>query len=217
MEVVDPEGVTSDGKYFYIVGSQSKAAGLGWEGLVRFSFDPPHPKVEKIEAISGLNTFLEREVADLRSVDRRKRRNELNIEGLAWDPKNRRFLLGLRSPVINGQALVVPLKLKNLDGPFSSENLEVDGGKAIRLSINGNGVRSIEYDPQRDAFLIVAGSVGDENRNFRLLSWVDASSGPTLQELARFPSRLKPEGIARLSEGEHRTIMVFDTSHYLVN
>jgi hypothetical protein len=37
----------------------------------------------------------------------------LNVEGVAWDRQKRRLLLGLRSPVVNGHALVVPLKLRD--------------------------------------------------------------------------------------------------------
>ena len=49
----------------------------------------------------------------------------LNIEGLAWDANRRALLLGVRTPVPNGKPLVIPLKVKNLAGAWTTDNLEL--------------------------------------------------------------------------------------------
>ena len=49
---------------------------------------------------------------------RAARKSELNIEGLAWDAKGARLLLGLRAPLDDsGRALALPLKLRTRGKP----------------------------------------------------------------------------------------------------
>ncbi len=98
-EITDAEGITTDGKLFYVVGSQSKKTGFDGDGLVRFAFDAATGQADRIERIQGLKNWLLEHVAELRGA------TGLNIEGLAWDPVNQRLLMGLRSPVVDGQAL----------------------------------------------------------------------------------------------------------------
>ncbi|HLA09435.1 MAG TPA: hypothetical protein VJ023_02380 [Pyrinomonadaceae bacterium] len=63
----------------------------------------------------------------------------------------------MRSPIVDGEALIVPIRLVDPKGGFSEGNLEVVGSKAIRLPLGGAGIRSIEYDDQAKAFLIIKG------------------------------------------------------------
>jgi hypothetical protein len=103
VSVVDLEGITTDGAYFYVVGSQSKSKGSDQAGLARFRYDAQQQRVEGAESISGLKRFLAENVAELRGMgDKSYKAGGINIEGVAWDPEMNRLLLGLRSPVING-------------------------------------------------------------------------------------------------------------------
>jgi hypothetical protein len=96
----------------------------------------------------------------------------INVEGIAWDPQSKRLLLGLRSPVVDGQALLVPLKLRDPKAAFSFDNLEVEGRRAIRLSLGGAGIRSIEYDDSRKAFFMITGAgPNSEKMDFKLWEW----------------------------------------------
>jgi len=215
--VIDLEGITTDGSHFYVVGSQSKAKGGDLAGLVRFRFDARGQRAEGVEAISGLKQLLSENVAELRGMDDRKYKDGgINIEGIAWDPRGRRFLLGLRSPVIEGQALVVPVRLRDPRAAFSSNNLEIEGGKAIRLPLGGAGVRSIEYDEGVKAFRVLSGAaVNSEKVNFKLWQWDGDVSRPVLREGGEFDRKLKPEGVTRVtSGGRDFTFIVFDTSGY---
>ena len=212
--IIDLEGITTDGTYFYVVGSQSKAKGADQAGLARFTFDAANQRAAGTEAATGLKKFLADNVAELRGMENRKYNDGgINVEGIAWDPQNKRLLLGLRSPVVDGHALVVPLKLRDPQAALSFDNLEVEGRKAIRLPLGGAGIRSIEYDEARKAFFLITGA-GPNNEKLDFKTW-DWSGNAALRELETFDRRLKPEGITRVSgKAGDFVFIVFDTSGY---
>ena len=213
--VTDAEGMTTDGAYVYMVGSQSKRTGHDGDGLVRFRFDSATRTATGIESARALKAWLARNVAELRGTERRLGDDVLNIEGLAWDPSGRRLLLGLRAPVVDGKALVVPVKLADTSRPLSAENLRADG-PAIHLSLGGAGIRGIEYDAEAKRFLIITGaSLNAEDRDFDLRAWDGRSDSTSV--VATYPSRLKPEGIAQLIlAGRSKRVLVFDTGYLTV-
>ena len=215
-EVTDLEGITSDGRHFYVVGSQSKTTGFEGDGLVRFSYDPATRKTDRVERIERLKAWLAANVAELRGTEQRVGDHVLNVEGLAWDPVGRRLLLGLRAPVVDGQALVVPVKLKDPSGAFSRENLELDG-PAIRVNLNGAGIRSLEYDDRAKAFRLITGAgLNRENRDFRVVEW-DGKAATTLPDITSFSRRLKPEGITSATlDGRVVSVIVFDVGRFVV-
>lgn len=217
VNVVDLEGITTDGAYFYVVGSQSKPKGGDLAGLVRFRFDAREQRVEAAEAVSGLKRLLAANVSELRGMENRKYKDGgINVEGLAWDPRGGRLLLGLRSPVVDGHALVVPVRLRDPRGAFSADNLEVEGTKAIRLPLGGSGIRSIEYDERAQIFRVITGAgPNSEKMDFKLWEWDGDEARPALRELGAYDRRLKPEGVTRASSGGRDfTFIVFDTSGY---
>ncbi len=186
--IIDLEGITTDGEYFYVVGSQSKANGADQAGLARFKFDAASQRASDTQAASGLKKFLADNVVELRGMENTKYNDGgINVEGLAWDPQNARLLLGLRSPVVDGQALVVPLKLRDPKAAFTIENLEVEGRKAIRLPLGGAGIRSIEYDESRKAFHLITGAgPNSEKIDFKTWEWSGNDAPQTLRELETF-------------------------------
>lgn len=214
--VTDLEGITSDGRYYYVVGSQSKTTGFEGDGLVRFTYNPATRTTDRVERVEGLKAWLASNVAELRGTERQVGDHVLNIEGLAWDPVGRRLLLGLRAPVVDGQALVVPIKLKDPSGALSRENLELDG-PAIRVGLNGAGIRSLEYDERVKAFRLIAGAgLNRENRDFRVVEW-NGKAGSPLPDIATYSRRLKPEGITRATlNGRVVSVIVFDVGRFAV-
>lgn len=215
--IIDLEGITFDGEYFYVVGSQSKSEGADLAGLARFKFDAASQRAVGTQAASGLKKFLADNVIELRGMENTKYSDGgINVEGIAWDGQNRRLLLGLRSPVVEGHALVVPLKLRDPKAALSFDNLEVEGRKAIRLPLGGAGIRSIEYDESRKAFYLITGAgPNSEKMDFKTWEWSGEGATPTLRERETFDRRLKPEGITRVSSGARDFIfIVFDTSGY---
>jgi hypothetical protein len=215
--IIDLEGITTDRQQFYVVGSQSKPTGGDLTGLARFRFDTKTQRVVDTQSISGLKSFLANNVDELRGMQNTSYNDGgINVEGIAWDPKGQRLLLGLRSPVVDGQALVVPLKLRDPKGAFSFDNMEVEGRKAIRLPLNGAGIRSIEYDDLRKTFRLITGAGPDSERmDFKLWEWTGSGDPAALRETDTYDRRLKPEGITRVTSGDRSfTFIVFDTSGY---
>lgn len=213
VHVTDPEGMTSDGTSFYMVGSQSKRTGFDGDGLVRFRFDPATGAITGVERIRALKAWLAQNVPELRGTGHLVGEHVLNIEGLAWDPRGERLLLGLRAPVLGGRALIIPVRLADAAAGFTTENLRADS--TIHLDLGGAGIRAMEHDPEVDAFVIITGtSVGADARDFHLVEW-DGSADSALF-VAAYPRRLKPEGIARMTvEGRPMRVIVFDTGYLL--
>lgn len=215
--VENPEGITFDGSYFYVVGSQSSRKSGERDGLARFAFDPATKSVTKVEAITGLRDFLIQNVAELRAEgDKKGADGGLNIEGLAWDPEGKRLLLGLRSPIVSGQALIVPLKLRDASGPLAITNLQVDGQGAIRVSIGGAGIRDIQYDQSLNSFLIISGAAENQDKtNFALWQW-NSGDGKTTMKM-ELGQKMKPEGVTRMEiPGAQKYILIVgDASRYL--
>ena len=215
-DVTDLEGITFDGSRFYVVGSQSKYTGFDGDGLVRFRFDPQTRRTSDVERVRGLKAWLADRVPELKGTARILGDEALNIEAIAWDPARHRLLLGLRAPVVNGNALVIPLKLQDSAAPFSEANLRVDGA-AIRLPLEGAGIRSLEYDSVAGAFRVITGAaLNDENRDFRMLEWNgDSAVAAPLKVIATFPKNLKPEGITVAAFGDRRmSVLVFDVGRF---
>jgi hypothetical protein len=217
VNIEDQEGITTDGAYFYVVNSQSRSKASDQSGIVRFKFNPDTQSVEAVETVNRLKQFLVENVSELRDMATVKAKDDgINIEGLAWDPVQKRLLLGLRSPVKDGYALLVPLKLRDAAGPFSNENLETKEIKVIRLPLGGNGIRSIEYDERSKLFNIIAGATESQDKtDFKLWEWGGQEDKSSLRESASFDRKLKPEGVTRATIGESNfKLIVFDTSMY---
>lgn len=215
-DVTDLEGITSDGTYFYVVGSQSKKTGFDGDGLVRFRFDPQTRRTSDVQRVRGLKAWLAGTVPELKGTARIIGDEALNIEAIAWDPDSTRLLLGLRAPVVDGKALVIPLKMTDPAGAFTAANLRLDGG-AIRLPLEGAGIRSLEYDATARAFRVITGAgLNEENRDFRILEWKGerAESG-SLPVVATFSRTLKPEGITPATlDNRPVSVVVFDTGRF---
>ncbi len=212
--IEDLEGITTDGNSFYVVGSESRPKSSNQNGLVRFKFDSKTQRVEAAEPVSELKNLLIEKVAELQGLANRKAKDDgLNIEGLAWDAERGRLLLGLRSPIVDGQALAVALKLRDPQGAFSRDNLEVEP-KAIRIPLDGLGIRSIEYDNRLKLFRIISGASESQDRaDFKLWNWAGDQTPP--REVAVLGRKLKPEGVTRATAGNADfTIIVADTSRY---
>jgi hypothetical protein len=210
VSVLDPEGITTDGTHVYVVGSQSRGKRRDGPGLVRFRLDGSRP-AGRPETVDDLGGILCREVEALRAAKGRKEAG-LNIEGLAWDAGGRRLLLGLRAPLQNGRALVVPVSLREPEGPFASSNLQV--GTPLGIDLGGSGIRGLEADRDRGFYWVIAGGVETAGTS-RIVQW-DGKSHAVARERP-FPAQLKPEGVAPTNVGGKRmTLVLCDTSRYVL-
>ena len=137
----------------------------------------------------------------------------LNIEGLAWDRQRHALLFGVRSPVPAGKPLVIPVKVKNLAGAWTTDNLEIL--PTIQLlpepAEGEQGIRSLEYIESRGAFLVVIGKSVDESKApFTLYEW-DGQPAGTLRRLPiSFHKKMKPEGMTAGTVGGKPALLFVD-------
>jgi hypothetical protein len=211
--VRDMEGITTDGTYVYVVGSQSKKDSQPGVGLARFKFDPTSRHISDVQTVADLKSLVFSALPEVERAAGRKT-DGFNIEGLSWDAQRRRLLLGLRSPTPNGHALIIPMTLRDADGPLTRDNLAI-GTDLIRLQIDG-GIRSIEFDAVAGHFWIISGAAANREAGFAFWKWSGAGAPIRERVVAEITDRsVKPEGITRVRDGaESYTFVVFDTSRY---
>jgi Protein of unknown function (DUF3616) len=103
-----------------------------------------------------------------------KERGGFNIEGLCATPE-RTLLIGFRNPIPKGKALIVPLL-----NPFEvTQGETAQFGHPIELDFEGLGIRSLEYWPERNVYLICAGPF-DGAKDFKLYRWAGPGHGAEL-------------------------------------
>jgi hypothetical protein len=215
ISVENPEGITYDGTYFYIVGAQANPKNGDRNTIGRFKFDPKTATAQDAGVIGDLRGWLLSKVPELAGAAAMKgKQGGLNIEGIAWDPERNRLLLGLRGPVVNDRALVVPLKFAP-QGPFSLDNLQVEDGKVISLSLGGSAIRDIQYDTRLKSFLIISGAPETEEKGeFILWQW-DGNAGSSPIQKSVLDKSAKPEGVTSVEVGGDSFIfIVCDASRY---
>ncbi len=132
-------------------------------------------------------------------------REGLNVEGLAARPDGSSLLIGLRNPVADGRAVLIP---------FLNPHEAVDGnakpklGTPVTLDLGGRGIRSMDYSEVRRDYIIVAGPRADEaplqRPAFDLYAWsgdpaVGAVRLAGVAEALADPSIVRAESIAATS------------------
>jgi hypothetical protein len=211
--VNDLEDITTDGTWYYAVGSQSKGAGRKAPGLVRFRFDPASRRVTMTESVADLTGLMVGAIPELAGIVRRGREG-VNIEGLVWDAGRDRLLFGLRSPMLGRDAIVVAARIRDRGARLSAQALAFEPA-LVRLNLGGLAVRGLGYDSSSRHVLVIGGAASEDARTtFRLFDWdgvrpVAPNSGRALL------SEAKPEGVTQmLVGGRMRTLLVFDLSAY---
>ena len=116
--------------------------------------------------------------------------NGLNIEGLTSSPDGKIIYIGLRNPVPNNKALLIPLT--------NAEDVILKSAKPllgdpIYLYLDKRGIRSVEYSAFHNKYFIIGGPI-DNDMQSALYSWSgDKELLPKLLKL--FPD-MNPEAIA---------------------
>jgi hypothetical protein len=131
----------------------------------------------------------------------------LNLEGMTTTPEGH-LLLGFRSPVPQGKALLIPLL--NPAELVTVPNARAKFGAPIRLDLGGQGVRSLSY--WRGHYLVIAGASGDGGGS-RLFSWPGGDAPATLA--AGDLSAINPEGF--FSPEERAEIMLISDDGTVVS
>lgn len=100
----------------------------------------------------------------------------LNIEAIDIAPNTGQLLIGLRSPLLEGKAIIA-----RVDNPSAI----FDAGEAPRvatvldtLDLGGHGIRGLSWVPALNGYLIVSGPVAREQVQFRLWFWNGQHEAP---------------------------------------
>ena len=97
---------------------------------------------------------------------------DVDIEGLAFDARGESLLVGFRAPTVDGLSLVVTIG--NPEGMFENGEAPLFTEVAL-LGLEGGGIRSLNFDPVLDTYLLV-NEVRNANGVYhpRLWSWSGA-------------------------------------------
>jgi hypothetical protein len=171
----DLEGLTLDSAgWVYAITSHSRA-GDGDEKkardkLVRFRIEGN--RVSQPTVAKGLKAALvaaHPALAAAAAVSDVKGGGGLNIEALEMTPDSRRLLVGLRSPLLDGQAIIA-----SIDNPAAI----FDAGQAPQVlpkldlvDLGGHGLRGMAYLPTLGGYVLISGPVARQRVHFRLWFW----------------------------------------------
>jgi len=122
-----------------------------------------------------------------------------NLEGLAGGPEQS-LVLGLRSPVPEGRALVIPLK-----NPFEViAGKPAIFGKAHQLDLGGRGVRDLLWTGQE--YYVIGGSPGEGGKS-ALYRWTGGETPPQRIDI-KLPKSLNPEALVLFENSGQRRLLV---------
>jgi hypothetical protein len=134
----------------------------------------------------------------------------LNIEALEITPDTQHLLIGLRSPLLDGRAIIA--RIENPAAMFTAGEAPRVSSVLETLDLGGNGMRGMSWIPALNGYLVISGPVAREQVHFRLWFWNGQPNEParpaTLPGLAGFAHA---EGICpAMLEGRQRIMIVSD-------
>lgn len=134
----------------------------------------------------------------------------LNIEALEITPDQRHLLIGFRSPLLDGRAIIA--SVENPSAIFDAEAAPRLAPRLETLDLGGNGLRGMSWLPALNGYLLIAGPVGREPTPFRLWFWSGQPGAPARQVTIPAIQGLEhAEGISpAIINGEPRIVIVSD-------
>jgi hypothetical protein len=125
----------------------------------------------------------------------------LNVEALSWDPRRNALLFGLRTPVMDGKPVVLRVKPRKVDGPWTLDNLQILPPLTLAVPDGKGeaGIRAMSLDQSTGTSLIILGNSTSRSRaRFKLYSWDGNARGIVrYYEAVTFHKRMKVEGVTR--------------------
>ena len=212
----DLEGLTADTQGFlYAVTSHSRDdAGdekKSRDKLVRFRIEGD--RVRSTVVVSGLKSALPAahpvlaaaaQIADVKSD------GGLNIEALEITPDRQRLLVGFRSPLVAGAAIIA--SIDNPSAIFENGEAPRVASELIALDLGGQGIRGMCYIASLDGYLIISGPACLADQAFGLWFWSGQPLSParrvSVPGLQHFE---RAEGVsAAVIDGLARIVIVSD-------
>lgn len=134
----------------------------------------------------------------------------LNVEGLEISPDQQRLLIGFRSPLRDGRALVAIVE--NPAEVFESDEAPRIAPMLEELDLGGHGIRGLPHLPALGAYLVIGGPTSREPASFDLWRWSGEPGAPARRlTIAGLRSFEKAEGVSpAVVDGEERIVVVSD-------
>jgi hypothetical protein len=212
----DLEGLAVDRAGFvYGITSHSRDEGgdekNSREKLVRFRVDGK--RVVDPKVVDGLKQALTSRHAVLAAaarVEDVKADGGLNIEALEISPDQKRLLIGFRSPLRDGRALIA--SIENHSAIFESDEAPQIAPLLDELDLGGHGIRGMSYVPAMGAYLVIGGPTSREPAAFDLWSWSgEPGSAAIRMTVPGLQSLAKAEGVSpAVIDGVERIVIVSD-------
>ena len=214
----DLEGVVKKKGAFYAITSYSGRYEKMRRRLVKLTIDQKY-QVTDWESAQGCKR-LKGTIYDriLEKFNLRPTNVNFNIEGFALDASEEEFMIGLRSPVIAGHAVVV--KTHKIDQAFGENAPPLEISSDVKtLDLKGGGIRAMAYVSSLSGYLLVSGKGTEDMKEFpcqrskkqaKFLLWF-WDGDQCLKEILCFPTRgeVQPEGITPVMEqGEIKTVLI---------
>ena len=217
----DLEGLAID-KHdtIYAITSHSRTASgkrtPGREKLIRFRLDGS--EIVDLRVYTDLTEELAAALPPLDQAIRErkvKQGKDLNVEALGLSADGRRLLIGLRSPVVDGRALIVVVE--NRDDVFDRGGLPLFAPEPWYLDLDKGGIRALAYDPELNGYLIISQREDQKGKPFKLWFWSgDPALAPQRVSIAGVENINRAEGITPIiQDGERRLMIVFDDGNRL--
>lgn len=178
-------------------------AGSAYVELVHRLVESENPQIKGLglDAATRIHPTLEKKVKKLAP-----KKEGLNVEGLCAAADGKALLIGLRNPLHEGRAILIPLL--NPTEVVGGGNPEF--GDPMLLPLDGLGIRSIEYSHARGKYLIVGGTRDDDPPDFKLFTWTGKPDAkPQVVEDA-VPSGLSPEAVVLYAESDRVQLLSDD-------
>jgi hypothetical protein len=93
----------------------------------------------------------------------------LNIEALEFSPDQQRLLIGFRSPLHDGRAIIA--SVENPRGIFEADEPPRVATALDELDLGGHGIRGLSYVPSIGEYLVIGGPVSRAQAQFDLWLW----------------------------------------------
>lgn len=210
----DLEGVGVDRRgYIFAITSHSRnergKRKADREQLIRFRLQGE--RVVDVRRVLNLRNYITKQHQFLKTAAKERAVKEdggLNIEAIAFDAEKQKLLLGLRSPVVNKEAVIVTLE--NPHAVFEHDEQPRIADDVIRLDLDGGGIRALSYDPHLGGYLIVSRKPG---KAFKLWLWRgEADAKPQRIRSADIKDLRQAEGITpvRLNDEALGILIVSD-------
>ena len=225
-ELDDLEGVALSGDWIYVISSHSADDDYDDSNARRIArFQIGEDRVSRLQDVRGAKHLKKRVKQALQAKhpqleDEDFADEEFNIEGFATQDDE--FLIGLRSPIVDGKAMVV--RTYGLQRAYGIDPAEYGVfANSVPVDLNKGGIRSLSYIPDLGGYLLVSGKTVSGQEEFdcdlttshsiaKFLLWFWDGKERCMQvscfDMEQDGVKIQPEGISPATVDGRQTICI---------